>query len=191
MTHHTVIRKCLVTNGQMQHRADPIGVLDILLKLVNCGQRCLCTAQTQNYQLHSSYQFLFVMQRRWETAYSSKFGSCRTPRTKPSFPFHSSLPSGIEKFRRDFLNGVASQPSCLLDMSLMNLSSPGTGLFYSLWPLQHPVAVSHNLITPCVNRFNAALEPAISTCKETFFVWNVLFISATPWEELPVEACRR
>lgn len=170
MTHHTGIRKCLVTNGQMQHRADSIGVLRILLKLVNCGQRCLCTAETHNHQLHSSYQFLFVMQRRWETAYSSSLGSCGRARTKPSFPIHSSLPSGIEKFRRDFLNGVASQPSCLLDTSPMNLSSPGTDLFYFLWPLQHPVAVSHNLITPCVNRFNAALESAISTCKETFSV---------------------
>lgn len=46
MTHHTGVRKCLVTNGQRQHRADPIGVLGILLKMVNCCQRCLCTAQT-------------------------------------------------------------------------------------------------------------------------------------------------
>lgn len=139
----------------------------------------------------SSTAHMFVMRRRWETRYSSSLGSGRLARTKPSFPFYSSLPSGIEKSRRDFMNGVASQPSCLLDTSLINLSGPGTGLFYSLWPLQHPVAVSHSLITPCVNRFNAWLEPAISTCKEIFSVWNVLFISATPWEELPVEAHRR
>jgi len=44
----------------------------------------------------------------------------------------------------------------------MNLSSPFLGLFSTFWPLQHPVAVSHNLITPCANRFNAALEPTIA-----------------------------
>lgn len=152
------------------------------------GISALLRLGTTSSRAHTNFS---VMQRRWETTFSSSLGSCRTARTKPSFPCYSSSPSGTEKFRRDFLNGVAPQPPCLLDMSLMNLSRPGTGLFYSLWPLQHPVAVNHSLITPCVNRFNAALEPAISTCKETFSVWNVLFVSATPWEELPVEAHRR
>lgn len=83
---------------------------------------------------------------------------------------------------RDFLNGVASQPLCLFDMSLMNLLS---GLFYTFGPLYHSVAVSHNSIIPCVNRFSTALEPAISTCggdASRHFPCEMYFSSALPHE---------
>lgn len=53
------------------------------------------------------------------------------------------------------------------------------------WPLQHPVAVSHNLITPCVNRFNASLESTISTCSgnaKRHFQCEKYFSPALPHE---------
>lgn len=70
-------------------------------------------------------------------------------------------------------------------MSLVNLSSPLLGLFYTFWPVQHPLSVSHNLITPCANRFNAALELAISTCSgdaKRHFPCERYFSSALPHE---------
>lgn len=135
-----------------------------------------------------------VYYAEWEATCSSSLGSWGRARilgkkqgisTKTSSPLYSSSPSGIERFRRGFPNGVASQPSCLLDTPLMNLSSPLLGLFHTFWPLQHPVAVSHNLITPCANRFNAALEPAISTCSgdaKRHFLCEMYFSSALPHE---------
>lgn len=68
-------------------------------------------------------------------------------------------------------------------MSLVNLSSPLSGLFYTFWLLQHPV--SHNLITPCANRLNAALEAALSTCSgdaKRGFPCEMYFSSALPRE---------